>query len=311
MKDISRRTMLKMAGGATIAGAIPRRIVAVMENGAVVAKDNLIPADKNLSAEWKASLYARGEKEVWSREALDAIGMPIGGIATGQLYLCGDGSLGCWEIFNHHVFQDYGDTSYAKRVVPHSVEFGFSIGIGGKSVRLGRQDCEVTFNGEYPIGTMTYKAAGFPVLAHVIAYSPFIPLNALDSGLPATIFEVTLRNDGPEALDVDLTGFLENACSRSGATNPGSRKRQTRSSTESNLVVMTHGADEAHDDFAVERPDPRPEIMIADFEGETYKDWKVEGKAFGMGPAKGTLPDQNRVTGYSGTSLVNSFLGGD
>ncbi|MDP7134581.1 MAG: 2,6-beta-D-fructofuranosidase, partial [Planctomycetota bacterium] len=55
----------------------------------------------------------------------------------------------------------------------------------------------------------------------------------------------------------------------------------------------------------------RPDILIADFEGNTYGDWKTEGEAFGKGPAKGTLPRQMRVTGFKGKGLVNSFLRGD
>ncbi|MCL2005175.1 MAG: GH32 C-terminal domain-containing protein [Planctomycetaceae bacterium] len=54
------------------------------------------------------------------------------------------------------------------------------------------------------------------------------------------------------------------------------------------------------------------DIIIADFEGDAYADgWKVEGTAFGTGPAKGTLPNQMDVTGFLGAGLVNSFLGGD
>ncbi len=55
----------------------------------------------------------------------------------------------------------------------------------------------------------------------------------------------------------------------------------------------------------------RPDFLIADFEGETYGDWKVTGKAFGTGPARGTLPNQMPVTGYLGKGLVNSYHGGD
>ncbi len=56
----------------------------------------------------------------------------------------------------------------------------------------------------------------------------------------------------------------------------------------------------------------RPDILIADFEGETYGEgWKTTGTAFGKGPAKGTLPNQMPVTGYLGKGLVNSYLGGD
>ena len=51
--------------------------------------------------------------------------------------------------------------------------------------------------------------------------------------------------------------------------------------------------------------------LIADFEAADYGLWKVEGTAFGKGPAKGTLPGQMEVTGFLGKGLVNTFLGGD
>lgn len=53
------------------------------------------------------------------------------------------------------------------------------------------------------------------------------------------------------------------------------------------------------------------DILVADFEGETYGDWKTTGEAFGPGPARGTLPNQMPVTGYLGKGLVNSFYKGD
>jgi fructan beta-fructosidase len=63
---------------------------------------------------------------------------------------------------------------------------------------------------------------------------------------------------------------------------------------------------------------PRPalsiqnsDILIADFEGQTYGDWKAEGTAFGTGPAHGTLPGQMPVDGFEGHGFVNSYNGGD
>jgi fructan beta-fructosidase len=53
------------------------------------------------------------------------------------------------------------------------------------------------------------------------------------------------------------------------------------------------------------------DILIDDFEAKDYGKWKVEGTAFGPGPAKGTLPSQMDVSGYKGQRLVNSFFGGD
>lgn len=55
----------------------------------------------------------------------------------------------------------------------------------------------------------------------------------------------------------------------------------------------------------------RPDILVADFEGESYGEWKTEGEAFGIMPAKGTLPRQMHVSGFKGKGLVNSFLNGD
>jgi len=53
------------------------------------------------------------------------------------------------------------------------------------------------------------------------------------------------------------------------------------------------------------------DIVIADFDGADYGAWKVEGTAFGPGPAHGTLPHQMPVHGYLGGGLVNSFYQGD
>lgn len=36
----------------------------------------------------------------------------------------------------------------------------------------------------------------------------------------------------------------------------------------------------------------RDDVPIADFEGRDYGDWKVEGEAFGPGPARGSLSGQ-------------------
>ena len=53
------------------------------------------------------------------------------------------------------------------------------------------------------------------------------------------------------------------------------------------------------------------DILIADFEGETFGNWTAEGSAFGPGPATGTLEAQMEVSGYDGARLANSYHGGD
>jgi fructan beta-fructosidase len=51
--------------------------------------------------------------------------------------------------------------------------------------------------------------------------------------------------------------------------------------------------------------------VFADFEDAGYGAWAVQGSAFGSGPARGTLPGQNVVSGHLGSRLASSFSGGD
>lgn len=53
------------------------------------------------------------------------------------------------------------------------------------------------------------------------------------------------------------------------------------------------------------------DVLLADFEESTYGAWVTTGSAFGTGPAQGTLPNQQPVSGYDGSGLANSYTGGD
>ena len=55
----------------------------------------------------------------------------------------------------------------------------------------------------------------------------------------------------------------------------------------------------------------RPDVLLADFEGDDWGGWTAEGTAFGPGPARGALPGQAEVTGYLGDGYASSFHGGD
>ena len=53
------------------------------------------------------------------------------------------------------------------------------------------------------------------------------------------------------------------------------------------------------------------DILVADFEGDSYGDWKTVGEAFGDRPAIAGVSPRNKVAGYLGKGLVNTFLNGD
>ncbi len=300
--------MLKMAGVTTIGLGYTPKVLARLADGTVVVQDHIVPADKHLTAEWKRILVDRGTKEIWKGDELESIGMPIGGIAAGQMYLCGDGTLGCWEIFNRHDYQNVGPYSYAKRPIPHSVKFGFEVQVDGQTYSLDKKGfANVTFNGQHPIAIVTYDAPAAPVKAQMTAYTPFIPMNAKDSALPTTVFEIEITNVASARIEFNLRCFLENACGRLGTD----RKRHSKPEMSEAMAIVVHSVEPIAPDSAQTRANPRPDVILADFEGNDYGAWTATGEAFGRGPAKGTLADQNPVTNFVGKGLVNSFLKGD
>ena len=53
------------------------------------------------------------------------------------------------------------------------------------------------------------------------------------------------------------------------------------------------------------------DLLIEDFESDSYKKWVLTGDAFGNAPATGALAGQGSVSGFRGSRLVNTFNGGD
>jgi non-lysosomal glucosylceramidase len=238
--------------------------------------------------------------------------MPVGGIAAGQLYLRGDGTLGLWWIFNKHIFTGYGSTCYRTYEPESPVDSGFAVVVrqDDKIIarKLDHQFGKVEFAGEYPIGLVRYAAEDWPIKVELEAFSPFIPLNAKDSALPATIFNITLENTSSKAIQTGILAWLENPVCFDSAPSIHAFRR-SRILAEGGRTMIVHTAEKAPPPKGVE--EPRPKIVLADFEGPDYGDWKATGDAFGRKPAAGTLESQNPVSGFAGKGLVNTYLGGD
>lgn len=317
----SRREFLA-AGAGTLA-------LTLMDNCGLTAEEKLgthhIPEDKNLSKAWVDSLFVKGQSKVYKGEELTCIGMPIGGICAGQLYLLGDGTLGYWQIFNLPDFTGYGDNCYRTYTPSSPVRQGILISVqpdgGERQVReMGKSGIyggsfvkgfpSLEFVGEYPIGRVRYirgKDDSFPVEVTLEAFSPFVPLNARESGIPGTILRFQVHNTTNQSVNVSLDASLQNAICSShvGKIRGVGRNTVKRSQGMASLVYSA-------DEMAAPKPDKvaKPE-MFADFESGSYGDWNKTGTAFGDKPAQGTLPNQQPVTGFGGKYLVNSFAGGD
>lgn len=312
---VERRDFLKLAALGAAAGLVPALPVVA---GPFDAADfeKLVPADKKLSPAWLQSLFARGKPAVYRGADLDKIGMPVGGICAGQVYLGGDGRLWHWDIFNQHI--GTGAAHYANPPKPASpLEQGFAIRVtvGGKTQtrRLdGSGFGDVSFRGEYPIGQVEYREPGAPVAVALEAFSPFVPLDPENSSLPATVLRFTVKNTSGEKVEAELNGWLENAvCLHSGKTGAGLRRNQIV--RQPGMVWLDCSA--APSPAAPQGPSPRKDIVFEDFQKETYEGWETTGTAFGRGPIlKSQIPAYQGDVGSKGPRVVNSHAtapGGD
>lgn len=218
MNKLTRRNLLRLTT-LSATGSLLGRFQPAMAGpfeGADFTK--LVPADKKLTAAWMSALTERGEAEWFSSEDLKHIGMPMGGICCGQVYLSGDGRLWHWDIFNLDVAPKNRTAGphYAKPMpVASAVDLGFSIRVrnGGESAvrRLdGTGFPQVRFRGAYPIGFVDFRDEAFPVKVSLEAFSPFSPLDVDGSSLPLTVMRYTVRNSSQGSVEVSLAGALTN-----------------------------------------------------------------------------------------------------
>jgi len=308
----SRREFLQIvglgaAGAIAGAGGSGRAIAAGPFEAADFEK--LVPRDKKLSPEWVRSLTDRGEPTAYRGAELATIGMPVGGIGAGQVYLGGDGTLWHWDIFNR--LRPTGDANYAHPPRPDSpFRQGFAIrvsrdgGAKGEARPLDHRGFpDITFMGQYPIGRVEYRDEALPVAVTLEAFSPFIPLNADDSSLPATILSYTVKNTGSQRVEVEIAGWLENAVGLdTGGGSPLIRRSRVR--RFAGLTCLECSAEAPPESEA--RP-PRADVGFDDFEAETYEGWTATGTAFGAGPIEAAkMPGYQGEVGAHGKRLVNT-----
>jgi non-lysosomal glucosylceramidase len=304
---VERRDFIKLAAVGVAASLVPgMRAVA----GPFDASDfeKLVPADKKLDPEWVKSLFARGRRSIYKGAELEKIGMPVGGICAGQLYLGGDGKLWYWDIFNKQI--GTGSGHYAKPLTPSSpLEQGFALKVtAGGTTRVRTLDRagfrDVSFCGEYPIGFVEYGDAESPASVSLEAFSPFIPLDADDSSLPATVMHFTIKNTGAKDIDAEIGGWIENViCAET--SEPGEVVRRNHAAHGNAMTFLECSAAPAR--TSDNAKPARPDIVFDDFEKEAYEGWTVSGAAFGSGPIeRAKIPHYQGDLGGEGKRVVNS-----
>lgn len=167
------------------------------------------------------------KRKTYSRSRAQEILFPLGGIGTGCIGLAGNGRLKDWEVQNRPNKRSYNGYSHiavkaesAGKVVDARVLQGdLQPGYVGEPIRgnevysgygygpdiaslAGLPHFEKsTFSAAFPFAELHFQDARFPGQVELVAFNPFIPLNAEDSSLPCAFFEIKLTNTTNENLD--------------------------------------------------------------------------------------------------------------
>ena len=319
---MNRRDFLKI-GGLGAAAITIRGIggaygaTGITEANIKEAYARLIPANKGLPADWIASLTSRGAPQAYTDpKALEHIGMPVGGLFAGTVYLGGDGRLWLWNIQNddregieprnveykgRHIRMRDGANYVAPACRRYPFEQNFAIRIGDTLRPLDSTGFKkVTFVGRYPMAEVTFEDPECPARVTLTAYSPFIPLNTPDSSLPVTIMSYRIENRTSSDIECEVIGWLENPVCRAQSKSRGDFRKNTIVQ-DANFSALNCTADLRG------QKETRPEIVYENFDSDTYGSWTASGSAFGGGPVLVTeLPSYQANIGAWGKRLVNS-----
>ena len=148
----------------------------------------------------------------------------LGGLGTGNISVGPRGELRDWEIFNRPGKGQFVPFSFfaiwtkeegkepvsrileSKICPPFYKSHGF---LNGELAGIPRFE-ESKMVGKQPFVYVDLKDSTVPVTVQMEAYTPFIPLNADDSGIPTAIIKYKVTNPTDKAVDVSVVGTMAN-----------------------------------------------------------------------------------------------------
>ena len=192
------------------------------------------------------------------------ISFPLGGIGSGCIGLAGNGALIDWEIFNRpnkNTLNGYshfairvndgektlvkvlhGDTNESLMGMHDgSAQYiGFGFGPHKNSMAGFPHFKSVVFDGKFPTAHLCFSEEGFPVVARLRAFNPFIPHDEDNSGLPAAFFEWEIEN----LLDRDIQCAIA-----FNVGNPAKRSVNQQVERDEYKGICFKNADQAEDEI--------------------------------------------------------------
>jgi uncharacterized protein (DUF608 family) len=195
---------------------------------------------------------------VFRGRQLDMIAFPLGGVAAGSISLGGRGQLRDWEIFNRpnkgnapsygfpSVWVQAGDAKPVAKVLESRIQppYEGSSGLGSKNAPGLRRLSSATFTGEFPLARIDFLDRSLPVRIALEAFTPFIPHEPDDSGLPVAVLRYRVSNPGRQRAKVSIAFSIDNPVG-GGDT----RQNEHRSGSGVEGLLMSNPALPADDVF--------------------------------------------------------------
>jgi uncharacterized protein (DUF608 family) len=176
-------------------------------------------------------LLKMGSQRTFSGDDATQVALPLGGIGAGCICLNGYGGLQDFSIrhrpsttamADRHGYSDSGFALlHIKGATPVTRLLEgpippfkiFDQGLQGQGYRHGGQEGlpryqHSTFKGEYPFGEVTLSDPKLPLQVKLSGWSPFIPLDDKNSGIPCAILEYTLINGSSQPVDFEFSYHL-------------------------------------------------------------------------------------------------------
>ena len=141
--------------------------------------------------------------------------LPLGGIATGHIYLGHDGSVsGDFSPFFAIKAEKEGVLSDARILQSTANE---NVGLA-----CFEESSALSF---FPFAECNLCDSSFPASVKMTAFSPFIPLNDTDSGIPGVLFSFEVTNTSGEKIEYSICAMAKNTSvspvNRMGCTDTG------------------------------------------------------------------------------------------
>ncbi len=163
---------------------------------------------------------------VFTGPHLKMLAFPLGGIGAGAVSLGGRGQLRDWEIFNKPdkgaapnyafpcIWAKAGGAKPVARVLEARIQppYEGASGLGSQNAPGLVRLASATFTGEFPLARIDFSDSVLPVRVSLEAFTPFIPHEPDDSGLPVAVLRYRVSNPGTAPAKVSIAWSVENPC---------------------------------------------------------------------------------------------------